>query len=274
MTRTIRTLALAEVETLVSWAAAEGWNPGAGDAPAFHAADPDGFLGAFVGDEMVAGISAVAYGSSFGFIGLFICRPDRRGQGHGRAVWDAALARLGNRTIGLDGVPALQATYAGMGFVKTYETIRLTGTPSAADGPVTAIGDDLGPAIVDLDRECFPGPRAAFLDAWLKPPRVALATLDAGTLTGYGAVRPCLDGHKIGPLYARSPDAAMSLLSALAARAGGPVQIDVPVSQSALIEALTTAGMTPGFSTARMYRGPAPAIARAQVYGISTLELG
>ncbi|TIM51277.1 MAG: GNAT family N-acetyltransferase, partial [Mesorhizobium sp.] len=34
MRRTIRTLALEEVKILVDWAAAEGWNPGLGDAVA------------------------------------------------------------------------------------------------------------------------------------------------------------------------------------------------------------------------------------------------
>ena len=74
----IRTLTLAETGELVDWAAGEGWNPGRDDAPAFHAADPGGFIGAFVDGAMVAGISAVAYGDDFGFIGLYICRPDCR----------------------------------------------------------------------------------------------------------------------------------------------------------------------------------------------------
>ncbi|TIT76763.1 MAG: GNAT family N-acetyltransferase, partial [Mesorhizobium sp.] len=73
MPRTIRTLTASEVETLIDWAAAEGWNPGIGDAAALRAADPEGFIGAFVGGEMMAGISAVAYGAGFGFIGLYIC---------------------------------------------------------------------------------------------------------------------------------------------------------------------------------------------------------
>lgn len=120
MPRTIRTLARDEVETLVDWAAAEGWNPGLGDAALFQAADPQGFIGAFVDGELSAGISAVAYGDDFGFIGLYICRPDRRGQGHGKAVWDAGMARLGKRTIGLDGVVEQQANYRSMGFAPAY----------------------------------------------------------------------------------------------------------------------------------------------------------
>ena len=98
--RAIRTLTLPEIETLVDWAAAEGWNPGLADAAAFQAADPRGFMGAFVGAAMVAGISAVAYGEDFGFIGLYICRPDSRGEGHGKAVWEAGMARLAGARSG------------------------------------------------------------------------------------------------------------------------------------------------------------------------------
>ena len=64
MKPTIRTLSLQELTALVDWAAAEGWNPGLEDASMFQTADPEGFIGAFVGTEMVAAISAVAYGGS------------------------------------------------------------------------------------------------------------------------------------------------------------------------------------------------------------------
>ncbi|TIN21338.1 MAG: GNAT family N-acetyltransferase, partial [Mesorhizobium sp.] len=62
MKPTIRTLSLQELAVLIDWAAAEGWNPGLEDAAMFQAADPEGFIGAFVGNEMVAAVSAVAYG--------------------------------------------------------------------------------------------------------------------------------------------------------------------------------------------------------------------
>lgn len=109
MSADIRVLDLAEIETLLDWADAEGWNPGLHDARAFQAADPGGFLGAFKGGKMVAGISVVAYDAQFGFLGLYICHPDHRGEGLGRAVWNAGMAYLGPRTIGLDGVPAQQS---------------------------------------------------------------------------------------------------------------------------------------------------------------------
>ena len=55
------------IRTAVEWARREGWNPGLGDAEAFAAQDPEGFLGLKVDGELAATISLVNYGASFGF---------------------------------------------------------------------------------------------------------------------------------------------------------------------------------------------------------------
>lgn len=277
MPRTIRMLTASEVETLVDWAAGEGWNPGLGDAAAVRAADPDGFIGAFVDGEMVAGISAVAYGAGFGFIGLYICRPDRRGQGHGKAVWDAGMARLGNRIVGLDGVAEQRANYQRMGFVPAYETVRYSGRPAGlpSDGatrPVNAAGKT---EILAYDRLCFPAPREVFLQEWLQEPRIALTSAGSNGIAGYGVARRCRDGFKVGPLFADGPDPAMALMAGLAdAAAGETLHIDVPASQAGFTAAIQDAGMAPGFATTRMYKGGDPANATSKVFGITTLELG
>lgn len=275
MSRLIRSLTPGEVGTLVGWAADEGWNPGLGDAEAFLAADPEGFLGAFVDGEMAAGISAVAYGRRFGFIGLYICRPDMRGRGHGKAVWDAGMARLAGRTVGLDGVPGQQANYRSMGFAKAYGTVRMSGIPAPAsvDG-VVPVSVEMLPEVAALDRRCFPEPRDEFLSVWLAPPRIAVAEVGEGRVRGYGVLRQCVEGHKVGPLFAQDAEVAGRLLSALARHAGGPIQIDVPESQDGFIAALGDAGLLPGFSTARMYRGKPPRIDPSAVFGVTSLELG
>jgi len=261
---------------LIDWAAAEGWNPGRHDAAAFHAADPDGFLGAFVGGEMVAGIAAVAYGADFGFIGLYICRPDMRGRGYGKAVWDAGMARLSGRMVGLDGVPAQQANYRSMGFVDDYRTFRWSGRFGGAAQPEATqmIGPDHFAAVDAFDRLHFPAPRTAFLERWIAPPHVALVRMDGGRVRGYGVVRACREGFKVGPLFADDLDVALALLAALARACGGEIQIDVPDTQREFSAALEAAGLARGFETARMYRGPVPAIRLGGVYGVTSLELG
>ncbi|MCL6707513.1 GNAT family N-acetyltransferase [Pseudomonas sp. R2.Fl] len=274
----VRTLRAEEVAELVGWAAGEGWNPGHADAEAFRAADPDGFFGCFVDGAFAAGISAVAYGEAFGFIGLYICRPEFRGQGFGRRVWDAGMAYLGDRVIGLDGVPEQQADYGSMGFAPLYETVRWSGTapPAGAipDGIRPVTSHDL-PALTELDRRYFPAPRAAFLTHWLRSPRTAFVAERAGQIVGFAVVRDCGEGSKIGPLFATEEAVAEDLFAAcLASRPGGALHIDVPQHQVGFGETLEHAGFTPGFTTARMYRGKPPTVALGGVYGITTLELG
>jgi hypothetical protein len=219
MKPTIRTLSLQELAVLIDWAAAEGWNPGLEDAAMFHTADPEGFIGAFVGNEMVAAISAVAYGREFGFIGLYICPPDMRGKGYGKAVWNAGMTRLAGRTIGLDGVAEQQANYWRKGFKPAYETIRYTGrkagAPVRADG-LRTVKAELVPDIIAYDAHCFPAPRPAFLQRWLQPPHYGMAAISSRGITGYAVARACRYGFKVGPLFADDTEIALQLLDGLA----------------------------------------------------------
>lgn len=274
--RTIRALSSAEVETLVGWAAAEGWNPGLVDAPAFHATDPDGFIGAFVGGEMVAAISAVAYGKSYGFIGLYICRPGMRGRGHGKAVWSAAMARLAGRTIGLDGVDQQLDNYRAKGFAPAYRTIRFGGKPLPRDAREAGIGASTAATMAGFaafDRTAFPEPRPAFLERWLAPPHLVRVATGPRGLTGYGVMRPCRDGWKIGGLAADDDATAWALFSMLADLANGDVYIDVPAPRRPFIDRLLAAGLRPVFETTRMYLGsPIPLADR--LFAVTSLELG
>ena len=278
MKPTIRTLSLQELTVLVDWAAVEGWNPGLEDAAMFQAADPEGFIGAFVGNEMVAAISAVAYGGEFGFIGLYICRPDKRGKGFGKAVWNAGMKRLAGRTVGLDGVAEQQANYRRKGFSPAYETIRYSGRkggpPVKADG-LRTVKTELVPDIIAYDAHCFPAPRRAFLRRWLQPPHHALAVITSLGTTGYAVARSCRNGFKIGPLFADDIGVALHLLEGLAgACEGGDLHIDVPAAKVDFIAALEAGGFSPTFTTTRMYKGPPPKLGPHRIFGVTTLELG
>jgi len=272
----VRQLSLSEVAELLMWAKAEGWNPGLDDAEPFHAADPWGFLGCFVDGRLAAGISAVTSGPDFGFIGLYICHPDFRGQGLGRRVWDAGMARLGNRAIGLDGVPAQQQNYSGMGFEPTYRTWRYSGRflPASVDPSVVAIDGDMLSAISAFDRRFYPGARADFLNQWIDAPRIARAIVRDGRIAGYGVLRKCHEGYKIGPLFAEGrADAALIFTALCSAARGETVSIDVPeVADFSVF--LAEISFEKGFETMRMYRGATPDIDITHVFGVTTLELG
>lgn len=272
----IRTLTPAEVDIAVDWAAREGWNPGLADRAAFLAQDPGAFHGLFLDDALAAVVSATRYGG-FAFVGFYICRADVRGQGHGIALWREALGSLGG-TIGLDAVVEQQATYARDGFVRAHRNVRYGGIPAAGapDARVVDAGAPHFAAVAALDRACFGFERPAFLKAWLEPPHGrACVLLEDGAAKGYGVVRRCREGFKIGPLFADDAAAAGALLVTLAATARGEALfLDVPEPNAAARALAEGAGLAPVFETARMYRGPAPDLPLDRIFGITTFELG
>jgi hypothetical protein len=278
-TLTIRVMGRADLDRAIDWAAAEGWNPGLNDAECFRAADPSGFLVGCLGEEPVASIAVVRYSDAFGFLGFYIVRPDRRGQGFGLRLWQAGMASLDGCTVGLDGVVAQQANYARSGFVLAHRNVRFGGHPrveAPRDRRLRPVGPDLIEAVLAYDRPFFPGPRQAFLRCWLRPDtRTAMAVVEGGQVTGYGVLRQCRSGFKIGPLFADGEGEASLLFTALAARAGtAPVFLDAPEPHQAAVRLATRHGLAPVFETARMYRGPAPDLPLSRIYGITTFELG
>lgn len=268
-----------EVDLLTEWAAQEGWNPGLGDAACFHAADPDGFWVARIGGAPVAGMSLVSYGDDFAFLGFYIVRPDMRGRGIGYALWQTALARCRARTVGLDGVVDQQENYRKSGFELAHRNLRFGGrftAPAPALYETVRITPEMLAAVAACDALCFPVSRPAFLGAWLAAQgHVGHALMEGDRVTGYGVIRACRDGFKIGPLFAPDAQAARSLFSRLAEEArGAMLYIDPPEPNAAAVAMCRDHGLAPVFETARMYRGPAPALPLDHVFGITTFELG
>lgn len=284
----IRTMSPAEVDLAIEWAAREGWNPGLEDVVCFRATDPEGFLMAFVDGEPAASLSAVRYGETFGFMGLYIAAPPYRGRGIALRLWQAGMAYLGDRAIGLDGVPERQHNYRRSGFELAWRNVRYSGSVALAapdDPRLVPVEPDMLPALLDYDRPFFPAPRARFLETWLtrKETRRSWALVDPavdagggpGRVTGYGTVRQCRAGWKIGPLFADDPAGAEVLFRRLASCAGNdPVILDLPEPNPAALDLAKAYGLSPVFETARMYRGTAPSLPIDRIYGVTTFELG
>jgi hypothetical protein len=131
--------------------------------------------------------------------------------------------------------------------------------------------------VMAYDRVGFPVARQRFLEAWLRlPDSLAMGALDGvRRLRGYGVVRRCRVGAKIGPLFADDIEVADSLFDALAAFAPGePIFIDVPETNAEAVRLVERRGMEEVFGCARMYLGPAPQLDDRRVFGITTFELG
>jgi hypothetical protein len=268
-----------EVELLRTWATAEGWNPGFHTGPCFLAADPWGF---FVGElcgQPVSCISSVAYDDAFGFVGLYIVRPESRGRGYGLQTWRAGMARLGTRNVGLDGVVAQQDNYQRAGFAVAHHHVRYQGE-GWRPSPAGVVGLSAVPFedVLAYDRGCFPAPRPTFLRAWLTMPEsVALGCLREGRLAGFGAAHRSAEGFKIGPLFADDLAAAEVLLRGLTAEmGGGTFFLDAPdgTENRAAAQLVARFGMREVLRTARMYIHGRPRFDPGRVFGITSLELG
>ncbi|MCP4274258.1 MAG: GNAT family N-acetyltransferase, partial [Gammaproteobacteria bacterium] len=217
---TIRTMSKQDIETAIDWAAAEGWNPGLHDAESFYAADPNGFLMGEIDGEPVSTLSAVKYGNSFGFIGFYIVKPTYRGKGYGIQLWNAGIKYLAGRNIGLDGVLEQQENYKKFGFRLAYRNIRYEGVNESTTLPekfkITDLSSIQFEDIQSYDKTFFPDERSIFLESWVRQSgHHALGIMDGEQLTGYGVIRKCREGYKIGPLFADTPELAESLFTAL-----------------------------------------------------------
>ena len=275
----IRNLEQQELNIMADWGAAEGWNPGLHDAECFYAADRQGFFVGEVAGSPVGCISAVAYGQEFGFIGFYIVRPEFRGKGYGIQLWQAAMRYLGPRNIGLDGVVAQQANYQQSGFRLAYRNIRF-GTeymnklqPAPGLVPLAQLPFE---QLAAYDRRLFAFERQDFLRCWISRPQVcALGLLQQERLAGYGVLRACRAGYKIGPLFADGPAEAEALLAGLTAELqAGPIFLDAPEANPQAVRLAERAGMKPVFETARMYTQQPPAMPQDKLFGVTSFELG
>ncbi|MFT6302080.1 MAG: ribosomal protein S18 acetylase RimI-like enzyme [Pseudomonadales bacterium] len=283
-------MSIEDVELVLKWAADEGWNPGLDDASAFFQADPAGFLMVKNNGKTAAGISVVKQGEDNGFLGLYICHPEHRGQGIGWTVWQAGMQYLEGRTIGLDGVPEQQDNYRKSGFEYHYRNVRFSGKASGiySDAEITALSensnllirmpepDDLE-SIQNLDYLVHGLHRHDYLQSWLTniPTRKTLICKHDNQLVGFGTIRACVDGYKIGPLIAQRADIAQMLISALANSYGtNKLIVDVPEPNSTAVDLVKRLGLTYSFETARMYRGAAPKYQLQMLFGVTSFELG
>lgn len=275
----IERMSAADVQTVIDWAAREGWNAGIHDASTFFTADSNGFFKGTLGGEIVATGSAVAYDDSFAFCGLYIVAPEHRGKGYGLQLTKARLAYCGDRNVGIDGVLTNVPIYERIGYVAYYENSRYGREAQASTALNAAVrpilASDFG-AICTYDRPCFPAPREAFLKAWLKQPdALTLCYEEDGLIKGYAVRRKCRVGYKVGPLFADNAEVASALFDGLQQGIeGGQIILDVPETNKEAMYLAEAKGMTKLFATARMYQKGMPDIAYDKVFGVSTFELG
>ncbi len=269
-----------EITVAIDWARNEGWNPGLNDATCFYQTDPQGFFAGKLNGKIIAVGSAVVYDEEFAFCGFYIVDKNYRDQGYGMQLTQARLAYVGERNAGIDGVLEMVDNYARIGYHFAHNNARyvlenkqLTPKPDMALMDLKTVPFA---QLIHYDRHYFPALRPQFLDGWIKQNHaLALGYVTNGQLNGYGVIRKCFAGYKIGPLFADSALIAEKLFEHLVQHAHGEmVFFDIPENNSLAVDLVTHYGMSKVFATARMYLKGEPKISMQGIYGITTFELG
>lgn len=275
----IRRMRADEIQIAINWAAQEGWNPGIHDAKTFYQADSNGFFIGEIGDRAVSVGSAVAYDDQFAFCGLYIVHPAYRGQGYGIALTRERLRYVGQRNAGIDGVVENIPIYQRIGYRLAYHNSRYRGIavdPASVDKRVVPLSQLPIENIEAYDRLCFPARRRKFLYAWINQPDAkALGLVENGQLRGYAVRRHCVEGHKIGPLFADNEDIADALFQALQQDISGEaIYLDIMEINPAAQRLVDKYNMQVVFTTGRMYLKGQPKLDDEKIFGITTFELG
>lgn len=94
-------------------------------------------------------------------------------------------------------------------------------------------------------------------------------------IKGYGVIRKCVKGFKVGPLFAQNYKVADELFKALSSFANGDtIYLDIPETNKDALKLAENYNMKQCFGCARMYLGKAPKLPYNQIYGVTTFELG
>lgn len=274
-------------EFMFQGAMSEGWEPGLSDLGTFPFVDPEGFFIGVVGREIVGCVSAVRFSDAYGFLGYYIVKPDKRGCCYGLRLFRHALTFLGDRNIGLDGVPAQIPNYIKSGFTPHFSSVRFYGvlvdfpydSARVAFHQLTDLSVD---EISMYDKKCFPSNRESWISHWLDdsiPNCMGLAYKENDVLIGYVVMRQSVNGYRIGPLYADNLFVAKQLLRGLYFQnivKGQTIFIDVPITNHAFSSYLSKdLVLNTSSECTRMYtRGVPPNIDWGCVHALSSLELG
>lgn len=281
-----------DIPAIVGWARNEEFAPGFGDVDIYRNTDRQGIWVGWLDSSPVGCIAGIKYNDIYGFIGLYIVRPEYRGHGYGHRLWEQALLHLQDvKCVGLEAASHLITNYAEWGFKASSQTIRwqlfnpdvVTHLQPELDRQdlIAVTGSEIPlEAIEKYDSEREFTARPHFLSQWLNHPSgKVIALIDKyNHCHGFARIRPCLlpagEGWRIGPILADTPRLAEVLILNLLIEHKGVILIDSPERNHNAQSLLSSLGFREISATTRMYKGSHKAVLTKDVYGLACLELG
>jgi len=190
--------------------------------------------GVSLDDGTLAASTLVLPYGRFAWVSMVLVLPEHRRKGYATQLLRKALAELENRGLTpiLDATPAGREVYVQEGFRDTWGFRRFQ-LPEA----IAAIERSTGvrplraadwPQLLALDAQAFGASRERLLRSLAaRLPQAALVAEESGKLAGFLLGRDGREARQLGPLVARSSDAARALLAEALAKVSPPLYLDV-----------------------------------------------
>ncbi|CAM4448268.1 MAG: hypothetical protein LEGION0403_FIIPPAGN_02243 [Legionella sp.] len=271
------------------WCIDEGWNIGLHDSEIYYKIDP---MGHYIvkTNKSIASLSLMKHSPSFFTLGPFIVHKSYRGQGIGEALWNEAMSRMNqeqpNALIALYAVSEQVARYKKAGFEPVMAVQRWYIHSNPLNAPLSSnscslITSQLIPSVSTYyQKQDGTNRELLFNELLLKPETKGLVFMDDNLIKGFGFIRPCVRGFRIGTLVADTPEIATQLMAELLVFAkNAPVFMDVPASNPKSIQGLSPfdAVRAPQEDTVMMIKGTGYTHYLRpwdQLYALFSLEIG
>jgi GNAT superfamily N-acetyltransferase len=280
---TMRTMTRADIPASLRLSEQTGWNQTAADWGRLLRWEPEGCFVAERDGQVVGTVTATVYGARLAWVGMMLVDAAARRQGLGRALLTHAIEWLeavrGVQTVALDATPLGKTLYDDMGFVDQLSLQRYEGTaaPLVAPAGVRPLNTSDVPRLGTLDASAFGADRLRVLQSLVEaePTRCHLLERD-GVIEGYVYGRPGARAAYVGPLAAKEPETAETLLRAALAPLGGqPVFLDLPDDNPHSARLAERFDLRPQRRFIRMARGaPLPPADISRCYAIAGPEIG
>jgi GNAT superfamily N-acetyltransferase len=278
----IRRMAESDVPAGMRLRELAGWNQTEQDWRRFLRLEPDGCFVACDGQEICGTVTTLKYGERFGWIGMILVDPAKRGRGIGTHLLKRGmecLQRAAVETLKLDATPMGLGLYKQLGFVEEYGIERWEGVARGSRGAVLPpVKPEEIQYLCAWDREAFGADRTRLLASiWDEGPEYSALVRSGREIAGYMLGRAGSRAHYLGPWVSTvNAEAAERLFQQFMRRFDGQrVFVDVYLGNSHARSLVETAGFVPQRPLTRMYLGPNRYPGRPQlVCGIAGPELG
>lgn len=221
--------------------------------------------GVMLPDGTLAASTLVLPYGRFAWVSMVLVLPEHRRRGYATRLLHTALADLETRSLTpiLDATPAGRTVYVQEGFRDTWGFRRFklqrARTPATRPGGVRALREGDWPQLLALDTRAFGASRELLLRALAaRLPQAALVCDGSAGLDGFLLGRDGREASQLGPLVARSAEAARTLLAAGLASVPAPLYVDAMEREPGLGAWLESLGFEFQRPFTRMVRG-APA---------------